>query len=238
MIVFVLFGLVCAQVNLDYTSLLQTTSNEFDTFTATMDVSDESYEIECDCSNEGIVEIEEVKCSPSKIKLSQEREGTGSTYEEVSEKLENYENYTYAKVTRSSFRCLDGRITEAILGTPGGDAGEFVLGLLVYQDLAELELTQSLVNDYFESYLKCMDMTRFYMCTDQDALDHVTKELALDDLDIFNPDPSIQNKLLQALVEPKNIGDTHLRMLIQYPDLYSISPEAVQYLITAFYTIL
>jgi len=32
-------------------------------------------------------------------------------------------------VDEQYFSCLDGRITDPILGTPGGDAGEFILGL-------------------------------------------------------------------------------------------------------------
>lgn len=33
------------------------------------------------------------------------------------------------------FSCLDGRIKDPILGTPGGDAGEFILALHVYETL-------------------------------------------------------------------------------------------------------
>ena len=30
---------------------------------------------------------------------------------------------------------MDGRVNGAILGTPGGDAGEFVLALFVYENI-------------------------------------------------------------------------------------------------------
>ncbi|OMJ70354.1 hypothetical protein SteCoe_31686 [Stentor coeruleus] len=218
--------------------MLQTSDTDFDLFSGTMDVLNDAYEVECDCTDEGMIEVEEIKCQPSKIKLSQDRDGIGSTYEEVTDKLESYENFTYAKVTHSSFRCLDGRIVEPLLGTPGGDAGEFVLGLLVYQDLIKTPLTEQQVLDYLQSYLKCMETTRFYMCTDQISIDHVMKELAIDNLDIFNPGESIQANLLEALLEPNNIGDTHLRMLVEYPELYSINNDVVKHLIKAFYTVL
>lgn len=239
MILFVFcLKLVIGQVHLEKTSLLQTDDSDFEIFSGTMTVSADTYTVECDCTDEGIIEVEEVKCQPTKIKLTEDMSGTGSTYEEISEKLESYENYTYARVTHSSFRCLDGRVAEGLLGTPGGDAGEFVLGLLVYQDLSGVVLTQENVTDILNSYLKCMEMSRFYMCTDQAAIDHVVKELALDDLDIFSPDLEVQGDLLEALIEPNNVGDTHLRMLLEYPEMYSISNELIKFYITAFYSIL
>ena len=239
MLLFVFFlNLVSSELNLEYTSLLQISSSSYDQFTGTMSANNDNYEVTCDCTDAGMVEIEEVTCQPSKIKLSEEQSGLGSSYQDVSKKLGNYENYTYASVTRSSFRCLDGRIAEGILGTPGGDAGEFVLGLLVYQDLSHMDLNQTAVDQYFEAYLRCMEMPLFYMCTDQASLDHLKKELAITDLDIFSPDKSIQDDLLEALIEPQNVGDSHLKMMLEYPELYSIEKDVVEYYITSFYTML
>ncbi len=42
---------------------------------------------------------------------------------------------TYVNIADSHFECLDGRNNGGILGTPGGDAGEFILGLHVYEDI-------------------------------------------------------------------------------------------------------
>ncbi len=45
----------------------------------------------------------------------------------------------YANATTAFLSDIDGRATTAVLGTPGGDAGEFILGLQVYEDhLAKL----------------------------------------------------------------------------------------------------
>ncbi|CAG9333175.1 unnamed protein product [Blepharisma stoltei] len=234
-LLFVLFSVAFCTLKLDSSQFIQTSESSFDQFDGTMTVSEDTYDVECDCSELGMVEIEEAKCHPSKIKLTQDREGTGSTYEEINEKLSGYGNFSYARITHSAFRCLDGRIVDDILGTPGGDAGEFVLGLLVYQDLAGVSYTQEDIDEYFEKWLKCMDPDQFYMCTDQAAIDHVMKELAIDELDIYNPDPEIQDKLLDALVDPNNIGDTHLKLLVESPHLYSIQNDAVKYFIRSFY---
>lgn len=227
-----------ATIHLSKTALLQTSSSDFDTFSGSMSVSSDDYEVYCDCTDQGIVEIEEIKCSPSKIKLSQEREGSGTKYQVMQEYLSATTNYTYAKITHSSFRCLDGRIQDEMLGTPGGDAGEFILGLIVYQDLLGSDLNETYVFDILQEYLRCMETNLFYMCTDQTAIDHLEKELAISDLDIYAPDESIQNELLDALTEPENIGDTHLRLLMGKPEMYSINSTILKYFIRAFYNTL
>lgn len=36
------------------------------------------------------------------------------------------------KVLSNGFKTLDGRLTGTVLGTPGGDAGEFILALNIF----------------------------------------------------------------------------------------------------------
>jgi len=42
---------------------------------------------------------------------------------------------TYVNVADQHFSCLDGRTENAVLATPGGDAGEFILALHVYENI-------------------------------------------------------------------------------------------------------
>lgn len=58
----------------------------------------------------------------------------------MSQKLSDLGNFEYANVINTSFRCTDGRITDLMLGAPGGDAGLFILALQVYEDLSGREL--------------------------------------------------------------------------------------------------
>jgi len=232
----VLVVLLCtaSALRLDETSLIQL--SEFDSFTGNVTYNSEDYQVSCECDEQGIVEIEEVKCKPTKIKLVQNQEGEGASYEEISKKLEG--DFAYAEVTRSSFSCLDGRITEEALGAPGGDAGEFVLGLIVYEDITGKQLSEEEVQSTLEKYLECMGPSYFYMCTDADSVDHIEKELAVEDIEILSPQESLQEDILEVIDEPSNIGDLHLRLLIEYPDLYSVNSEVVNYFIKAFYKIL
>ena len=236
-----LFLLICsafATLTLDKETEVTTDAANSENFSGSMQVGGVEYDVTCDCSEQSMEAVEEVKCHPTKIKLTQDREGRGATYEEISAKLSSAGNYTYARVTHTSFRCLDGRITDPILGTPGGDAGEFVLGLLVYEDMSGKELDLESVETYLHEYLRCMDATKLYMCTDDHAISHIEKELAIENLDIFSPRPSIKDQVLNAVSEPENVGDSHLRLMLQYPDLYSINPKVVQNFLKAFYKLL
>jgi hypothetical protein len=61
-----------------------------------------------------------------------------------------------------------------------GDAGEFILALSIYEQLTPSRaLSQEAVDSIFSSYLTYMKQPKFYMCTDDDALDHIEKELGI-----------------------------------------------------------
>jgi hypothetical protein len=49
--------------------------------------------------------------------------------------LGNIEDLEFVDPNKESFHCMDGRENGAFLGTPGGDAGEFILGLFVYEGM-------------------------------------------------------------------------------------------------------
>jgi len=41
---------------------------------------------------------------------------------------------SYVNVADQYFSCLDGRVDKSVLGVPGGDSGEFILALHVYEN--------------------------------------------------------------------------------------------------------
>lgn len=43
----------------------------------------------------------------------------------------------FAKVVEQGFKTLDGRVQDAYLATPGGDAGEFILALQIYSEIKQ-----------------------------------------------------------------------------------------------------
>jgi len=155
-----------------------------------MQINGENYNAICDCNPVSPMEDENPlnsqnssgpKCDPSKLRIHEERKGQGASFDDIRNLVGNIEELNYVIVPESSFRCLDGRNAKGILGTPGGDAGEFILALMVYEDLlgGGKKLTQDNVEMYLRLFLKSMKQPKFYMCSDDSAVDHVQKELSV-----------------------------------------------------------
>jgi hypothetical protein len=72
--------------------------------------------------------------SSSNVTL-QEAEGEGATQKQIKDLIGNPTDLQFARVLSTGFKTLDGRINGHYLATPGGDAGEFVLGLQIFQDM-------------------------------------------------------------------------------------------------------
>lgn len=57
-------------------------------------------------------------------------------------------------------------------------------------------------------------------------------------MNIQNPKGYLVNDLLKVLVKSENIGDLHLKMMVKYPQQFSIKKEIVEMFLRAFYKIL
>mmetsp|Transcript_4888 Transcript_4888/g.9148 ORF Transcript_4888/g.9148 Transcript_4888/m.9148 type:complete len:359 (-) Transcript_4888:490-1566(-) len=236
--ILVLLATALATLTLDESSSVDVSSTSSETVEGTVEYDGESYQATCDCSDESSQEVETIKCHPTKVKLTQDREGTGSTYEEISDKIKDAGDYTYVRVTKSYFHSIDGRTSDSILGTPGGDAGEFILALLVYEDMSGRLLTQDSITTYFKEWLDCMDASTFYFDTDDKAVAHLEKQLSISGLDIQNPKDEYEEKLLEALTEPENEGDVHISLMLKSPDLYAVRVQSIKYFLKVFYNML
>lgn len=152
-----------------------------------MNINGEDYNTICDCSPVTPVNTKDPlnqinsgpKCDPSKLRIHQEKKGNGASFDEIRNLIGNIEELNYIVVPEISFKCLDGRYSNGIVGTPGGDAGEFILALIVYEDMlgGGKKLTQDNVDGILKQYLKSMVQPKFYMCTDDSAINHVEKQM-------------------------------------------------------------
>mmetsp|Transcript_9372 Transcript_9372/g.18006 ORF Transcript_9372/g.18006 Transcript_9372/m.18006 type:complete len:358 (-) Transcript_9372:904-1977(-) len=226
-----------ATMMLDESSTVEVSSTGSKTVEGTVEYNGDSYKATCDCTDESSQEVETIKCHPTKVNLTQDREGTGASYDEISTKISGTD-YTYVRVTKSSFHSIDGRSSDKILGTPGGDAGEFILALLVYEDISGRQLTEDAVETYFKEWLNCMDASTFYMCTDDNAVAHLEKQLSISGLDIQNPRSEYKDSLLTALEQSENEGDVHIHLMLKSPDLYAIRAQTIKYFLRVFYSTL
>lgn len=133
--------------------------------------------------------------------------------------------------------CVDGREPHAVLGTPGGDAGELLLALSTVEALIERSLSDLEVRSLFDAYLQSFG--RFYIHTDDHALDHLRRDLEADPrfdrrhlgagaagLADYLRHPALQERapLLEHLLHPENVGCGHLRLVLTHPAEYGVRP--------------
>ena len=152
-----------------------------------MQINGINYNAVCDCNPITPTKVTNLgveggpKCDPSKLKIHSEKPGQGASHDDIRNLVGNIEELNYVKVPNYSFKCLDGRNRDAVLATPGGDAGEFILALIVYEDLVGggRKLTQDNVDTFFSQYLKMMTHPKFYMCTDDVSIAHLEKDLSV-----------------------------------------------------------
>lgn len=59
--------------------------------------------------------------------------------------------------------------------------------------------------------------------------------MKLEGLDLKNPRESTRERLLKALLEPDNIGDMHLKLMLKNHQMYNIDPDLIKNFLKAFF---
>lgn len=145
--------------------------------------------------------------------------------------------------------CVDGRDDCGIIGTPGGDVGEFVLALSVAEELLNRELTPHEIKSLFKSRLGAFG--RFYMHTDEQCLASIKKAILEDpELKQYISDPmslfvnyntgakipeQCREGVLDLLLQPDLVGCGHLRLLMTRSEDYKVRRELVTMVLRCFF---
>jgi rhodanese-related sulfurtransferase len=145
--------------------------------------------------------------------------------------------------------CVDGRDDKGVIGTPGGDAGEFLLALSAAEVVRNAPLTDEQVEGLLLDHLDTFG--RFYLHSDTDAMN----TLILDGLrrderitpfleGVFhaeewrefhkNPPEAVREALLEHLVLPQNMGCGHMRLALIDP-AYGVREGLSRALLRAFH---
>jgi len=156
--------------------------------------------------------------------------------EPVGERV-NPNTLEWAKVADSSFGCLGTVTTQKGLSTPGGDAGEFLLALKVFEELTGYALRQRHVSAYLKSFLEKSSKNSFSFCTTE-AANAALKESVGGEADLLNPPVTMVRALWDQVIMPDNIGCTHFKLALERAAEYEVRPELTQMLIRAFYMIM
>lgn len=130
--------------------------------------------------------------------------------------------------------CVDGRGELGIVGTPGGNAGEFLLALATLERVSGQPFPLDQLEDFFHKYIDRFG--KFYMHGDTHALARMPAEIweqaepaesqarTMGNF-LRNPPTDLQGSLLEELLEPDHIGCGHLRLMLTRPDDYGVRPE-------------
>lgn len=137
--------------------------------------------------------------------------------------------------------CVDGRDDCGVIGTPGGDMGEFIIGLTVLEDLLNRHVTEAEAAILFQRRLDAFG--RFYMHTDQVCMNRLMESIFQDEYlasrlnrptNDFEKSALLGNipidcrgRIMKLLLEPAHIGCGHLRLLMTESERYKVRKELV-----------
>lgn len=137
--------------------------------------------------------------------------------------------------------CVDGREPGSVLGTPGGDAGEYLVALAVIEELTGRAIPDSEIPVVFRRFLG--HFGRFYMHTDSKAITTLAQSLSEDErfaflgCDTVKTEELVRNPgdhaeaLLPFLIAPDHVGCGHLKLALQHPDDYGVRQGLTEKLI-------
>jgi rhodanese-related sulfurtransferase len=145
--------------------------------------------------------------------------------------------------------CIDGRDDHGVIGTPGGDAGEFVLGLAAVEQLAGVALDDARVASLLTHWVDTFG--RFYLHTDTAATNKFILSMRADpevvphlgttyephEWRAFMRRPPVAGReaVLRHFMDAAHVGCGHLRLSMQHPEQYGVRPELVQAFLRAFF---
>ena len=146
--------------------------------------------------------------------------------------------------------CVDGREDRAIIGTPGGDAGELVLGLAAVEQVSGQEVSAGHMRAITRLFADTFG--GIYLHTDNTALNRLVRSLRGDsrletavaqlhtirqwETFLRRPPRELREALLDHLTEPAHVGCGHLKLAMTDPDAYGVRPGVIVAFFRTFYT--
>ncbi|MCA9707574.1 MAG: rhodanese-like domain-containing protein [Myxococcales bacterium] len=147
--------------------------------------------------------------------------------------------------------CVDGRDDSGVVGTPGGDMGELMVGLAALERLRGQPLSRGKLTELLRRRLDTFG--RFYMHTDIHAANGLIESMRADsrltaaigstyealEWRQWLSEPPIEARpvVLEHLCQPGHVGCGHLRLMIQNPEQYEVRSALVLDLLRTFFSI-
>ena len=136
----------------------------------------------------------------------------------------------WVSVKSAAFACVDGRSANGELHAHGGDFGEFLLALTVYEQMLQKQLSQSETTYLFGKWLG--EGASFAMCTDAAAVTQLASAVSYKyPLDLARPPEEHAASLMLRVIAPEFQGDGHTKWLLQHPETYAVRRVLAEQLI-------
>ncbi len=137
--------------------------------------------------------------------------------------------------------CVDGRDDHGVIGTPGGDAGEFALALAAFEACTRQQLDRSQIKALAQAYVDTFG--RFYFHNDTNTINTLIPHLRADarlteTLEplrepihwrtfMKSPPEEARASLLEYYTEPDAVGCGHLKLMMKFPERYGVRPGLI-----------
>lgn len=146
--------------------------------------------------------------------------------------------------------CVDGRDDAGVVGTPGGDAGEFLLALAAAELVTGKPISRAAEKSLLSAYMDAFG--HFYLHSDTTALNRFILAMRADprladELPprttqgpgwrkfMASPPEKLRGVMLEHLLVPEHVGCGHLRLMLQNSDEYGVRSELVLAMIEEYY---
>lgn len=146
--------------------------------------------------------------------------------------------------------CVDGRDDHGVIGTPGGDAGEFLLALASVERVTGREFPAEGLPAVLRTYLDTFG--HFYIHSDTLAGNALIRSMRADpELGprlpptsstpqdwrawLTAPPEDQRERVLDHLVIPGNLGCGHLRLMLQHPERYLVRRPLIEAFLRAYF---
>jgi rhodanese-related sulfurtransferase len=155
-----------------------------------------------------------------------------------------------ALLVNGRLSCVDGRDATGVLGTPGGDAGEFALLLAATEHVTARTIDPDKVVELLARRVAVFG--HFYVHTDIHASNQLIQAMRADArLDaalaqvyeplewrrfFMGPPPEVRERVLEHALLPAHLGCGHLRHMANDPAAYGVRPGLVHDVLRGVYT--
>jgi len=144
----------------------------------------------------------------------------------------------WAHISQHYFSDIDGRSTEKMLSTPGGDLGEFLLAVSVFEDTTKTEVDVETATGLLQSYLKSSTRSKFFFNTAEKELTNLTSTIGCGNLKLSDPPGMYKKALLKGMVSPGNVGNRHFKNMLAMPEAFETKAKTVGTVIQAFHLLM